>query len=138
MQHFQVLNILKDLYTLDQELQFLNYIPNIVKEFKSARLKLITVVLLIILVLSILVISEEVLYRPNPSGIVKEVSIFVVFSLPLICTTFMLLQFCAILVLIKQRYRWLNQKIEDTTALCNKHMLCKRNASEWPNEKYSL
>lgn len=126
---------MEDLHTLDQELTVLNYIKNITKTYKTMKLRVIFAATITTIIVMIVMILEEITYFSSKAAIVLEIGVFVTYCLPLMCTTAMLLQFCTFLAIIKQRYSWLNQKIENIAALCSQRTLYKESKMKiWNSE----
>lgn len=102
------------------------------------RQKIIVVIVLVTLIGCILITLDEVTFPCNNVPIVYHLGIFVTYCLRFIYISYMLLQFCTILAIIKQQYNWLNQQIECIAALCNKHLLQNKNKNTKSNGKLYL
>lgn len=87
----------------------------------------------------LLVVALEENTYSNSIVDINEFGDFVTYCLPLFTTSFMLLQFCTYLAIIKQRYNWLNQQIENIASLCREQLLYKksRNSLMLNNKKHS-
>lgn len=123
---FQILNLLDQLHSVDQELQSSNFVVDVTKTYKETKLKVIIAITLASLLLVFVIIFNAETYNPSYMN-VNVFGDYVTYCMPLICTSYMLLQFCTFLVILKQRYTWLNNKITNIAVLCSEQLAEKQN-----------
>lgn len=110
------MKVIKDLYTLDKKLKLSP------QTYKNMRLTSIIAIASSTLVMSIILILEEVTFVLNDE-ITVEIGDNIAYCLPIVYTSYVLIQFCSILGIIKQRYHRLNQQIEEIAILCKEQMI---------------
>lgn len=132
--YFQVFKLLEDLDMFDQEVKISNIVQHVTQTYKFRRAQLVALITLTLLLLTLIIIFEEGTYYSNHAIDVNVVSHCSAYAMPLICTSFMVLQFCTFIATIKQRYSWLNKQIKEISKMCNRELSHKQNT----NERYSM
>lgn len=101
-------------------------------------LQTIIAVILATLIVSSVIILEEITFSFSEVLQVKFGD-NVVYCLPVVFISCMVIQFCTFLAIIKQRYTWLNKQIEDIALLCKNQILhVRKNRLQFCNEQYSV
>lgn len=118
---FQILNLLKDLQNLDEDFKSFNIISDAKENYRRMRLEVLIAVILSVLLTGYVVATDS--YTFLSVAYVKEViSDTMIYRVTLFCTSFVVVQFCVFLGVVRQRYIWLNRHIERVAKKCCKQI----------------
>lgn len=121
-----ILKLITELEAIDQELLKLNFIQNLEGKYKRIRIKTITATVLTTLFIIYVNLFDGLTYgKPYVNAIV--VGDFLTYWMPTFCTSYMVLQFCSFVALLKERFEWLNSQLKKLAFLTSKHALIKNN-----------
>lgn len=116
---------MKQLRSIDEDFKKLNFVENIEAKYKFMRLKVVVATVLTTLFVTYVIVFDGLTYgKPYVDPIV--VGDFLSYWMPTICTSYLILQFCTFVALLKQRFGWLNKQLKKVAFLCSKHNLIKR------------
>lgn len=110
---------MEKLETLDRELKNVRIVSNTNRFYSAMRLRVIIAVVLSTMLIVCVIVADVITFDPlYPTY--AAIGDTVIYRVTLTCTTYMLLQFCAFLEVIRQMYKWLNRYIKTTAETCKK------------------
>lgn len=111
---------------MDHDFQTLNLVSNIEGKYERLRIKAIASSTIASLAVTYVIIFDGLTYgKPYLNVII--VGDFIAYWMPILCTSFMVLQFCTFVALLKERFTWLNLQLKKIAFLSAKHASIKRN-----------
>lgn len=116
----QVLYLTTQLHKFDQELISLGFIENPIDMYKSMTLGILATTLMIT-VLVVYLFSVDILTFTAFHLDLEFIGQTVLDRMPAVYSSYILLQICAFLAIVKQRYKCLNRKLKKVAFTCWKY-----------------
>lgn len=99
---------------------------NLTQSYKRLKVKILAATLFTTLFIIYVIVFDGLTYsKPHVDAIV--VGDFLTYWSPTFCTSYLVLQFCAFVTLLKERFEWLNNQLKKLAFLTTKHASIRRN-----------
>lgn len=99
---------------------------NLTESYKRLKLKILAATVFTTLFIIYVIVFDGLTYgKPYVNAIV--VGDFLTYWTPTFCTSYLVLQFCTFVTLLKERFEWLNNQLKKLAFITTKHASIKRN-----------